>query len=363
MNMHNKNIGKRCRWRIGLGGSLLSSLLLLSTWAAAAQPEPADTAGASWTTAAPKAYVALHDESAIAVLDTGTNRMLGTISVPLGPHGLVMTPDGRKVYVSSDEVSTVSVIDTATDRVVSSIEVGPMPAGLAISPDGRHVLASVWGADQVVMIDTGTDRIVGHVPVPQPQDVAINPDGNTAYISSGRIGAAALYIVDLASRLQIGKVSLDRHPSALALSLNGRRLYFTVEGEDAVQGLDLTRNRVTAGIPVGASPPSTLIPPDGQSQSGVSQSPNVLRILDPARDVLAASLIIGKTPHWIATSPDGRTAYVTNERSNDVSVVNLAQRMVTLTIPVGFTPREIAVQPAPTAPSSVSSPAPGRGIP
>src|SRR5215813_14375484 len=85
--------------------------------------------------AAPKAYVGLFKDNAIAVLDTGTNRLQGTIPVPQGPHGLVMTPDGRKAYVSSDGASTVSVIDTATDRVLSSIEVGANPHGLAISPD------------------------------------------------------------------------------------------------------------------------------------------------------------------------------------------------------------------------------------
>src|SRR5262252_5468818 len=77
--------------------------------------------------AAPKAYVGLFKDNAIAVLDTGGNRVQGTIPVPQGPHGIVITPDGRKVYVSSDGASTVSVIDTQTDTVVKSIEMGPTP--------------------------------------------------------------------------------------------------------------------------------------------------------------------------------------------------------------------------------------------
>jgi YVTN family beta-propeller protein len=95
--------------------------------------------------AAPKAYVGLFKDNAIAVLDTGTNRVQGTIPVPQGPHGIVITPDGRKVYVSSDGASAVSVIDTQTDKVVRSIEVGANPHGLAISPDGRQVLVGcLW---------------------------------------------------------------------------------------------------------------------------------------------------------------------------------------------------------------------------
>src|SRR5213078_4950225 len=81
---------------------------------------------------APKAYVGLFKDDAVAVVDTAQNKVLSTISVPKGPHGLVVTPDGHKVYVSSDGASTVSVIDTARDRVVTSIDVGANPHGLAV---------------------------------------------------------------------------------------------------------------------------------------------------------------------------------------------------------------------------------------
>src|SRR5439155_9404653 len=137
------------------------------------------------------------------VIDTGADRVLARISVPPGPHGLVITPDGRKVYVSSDGDSVVSVIDTAVDRVVRSIDVGSTPHGLAMSPDGRQVLASVFGANEAVLIDTATDGIAGRVAVQQPHNSAIARDGRTAYVGSQQQGAAALVIVDLVGRKQI----------------------------------------------------------------------------------------------------------------------------------------------------------------
>src|SRR3989442_12021661 len=65
---------------------------------------------------APKAYVGLFKDDAVAVIDTAQNKVLSTIAVPKGPHGLVVTPDGRKVYVSSDGASTVSVIDRSEEH-------------------------------------------------------------------------------------------------------------------------------------------------------------------------------------------------------------------------------------------------------
>ena len=90
----------------------------------------------------PKAYIGLFKDNAVAVVDTAENRLLTTIPIPAGPHGLVVTPDGRAVYASSDGDTKVSVIDTATDSVRSTIEVGKSPHGLAITPDGNTVLAA-----------------------------------------------------------------------------------------------------------------------------------------------------------------------------------------------------------------------------
>src|SRR5499433_1018294 len=111
------------------------------------------TALAGATMAPAATYVGLFKDDAVAVIDVTQNRVLATIPVPKGPHGLVITPDGRKVYVSSDGASTVSVIDTATDRVAGSIEVGPNPHGLAISRDGRTVLVAAYGADEALVVD------------------------------------------------------------------------------------------------------------------------------------------------------------------------------------------------------------------
>src|SRR5437899_10925133 len=104
--------------------TMMSLLALMGGWVVGT--------GSLWAAGAPKAYVGVFKDDAVAVIDTAQNKVLSTISVPKGPHGLVVTPDGRKVYVSSDGAATVSVIDTAADRVGASIDVGDNPHGLAL---------------------------------------------------------------------------------------------------------------------------------------------------------------------------------------------------------------------------------------
>jgi YVTN family beta-propeller protein len=306
--------------------------------------------------AAPKAYVGLFRDNAIAVLDTGTNRIQGTIPVPQGPHGIVITPDGRKVYVSSDGAATVSVIDTQTDKIVRSIEVGPNPHGLAIAPDGRQVLVGAFGTNQVLLIDTSTDQIVRRLPVPMPHNSALSPDGRMAYVGSQQQGATAVVILDLMQGTQVGTVPLEKTPRGLTLSPDAKQLYVTVAGADAVQVVDLASQRVVGQIPVGASPHHVMTLPNGSAGLVVSQGPGTLEIFDPTRYTVSRTVRVSTNPHWLAVSTDGRTAYVTNEGSQDVSVVDVASGTVTATVQVGNAPRKIVVQPGPVGEGMTPAP-------
>jgi YVTN family beta-propeller protein len=311
----------------------------------------------SWLgAAAPKAYVGLFRDNAVAVIDTASNRVVGTIAVPKGPHGLVVTPDGRKVYVSSDGDSSVTVIDTTTDRAVAKVEVGPNPHGLAVSADGTRVLVSAWGANEALFIDTTADRIVGRIPVMQAHNGTISTDGRQAWVGSQQQGATALVRIDVATMKETARVPLDRTPRALDLSPDGQRLYFTVAGLAAVQVLDTATNRVMGQIPVGASPHQAPFTPDGRWALVPSQGPGELGIIDAVSGMVAGTVPVGKTPHWVAASSDGKRAYVSNEGSNDVSVVDLTARTVIATIPVGNAPRKIAVQPQSTRGTSGAAP-------
>src|SRR6266487_4234449 len=197
----------------------LSAMLVLGTSTAALTLSPVATAQSA---PAPKAYVGLFNDNAVAVLDTGTNQILSTIPVPTGPHGIVITPDGRWVYVSSDGASTVSVVDTNTDSITNSIEVGQTPHGLAITPDGGMVLVAGFGTSQVSAINTATNQILWKVGVANPHNFAITPDGKAAYVASQGQNAPGLATIDLTKGTLVGTMALDNTPRALNVSPDGQ---------------------------------------------------------------------------------------------------------------------------------------------
>jgi YVTN family beta-propeller protein len=187
--------------------------------------------------------------------------------------------------------------------------------------------------------------VAGEVAVPQVHNGTLSPDGSRAYVASQKQGEAALVILDLKTMTRVGAVPLDKTPRALDLSPDGKRLYFTLAGVNAIQVLDTATNQVVAQIPVGASPHEAPFTADGRWALAVSQGPGEIGIVDVAGGTVAGTVPVGRLPHWVTSTLDGRTAYVTNEGSNDVSVVDVATRTVTATISVGNAPRKIAVQP------------------
>jgi YVTN family beta-propeller protein len=300
--------------------------------------------------AAPKAYIGLFKDNAIAVLDSASNRVTASIPIPAGPHGLVVTPDGRWVYASSDGDSVVSVIDTASDTVSTTIQVGATPHGLAITPDGSRVLVAGFGTDAVEAIDTASNQVIWQVPVPQPHNIGITPDGQTAYAGGQKAGEQQLAVIDIPSGTQTDSIPLDHAPRALNVSPDGASLAYTLAGVDALQILDVTSHQLDVELATGASPHHPVYTPDGKLGLVVSQGPGTLDLFDPTSYVGLGSIGVGTLPHWIGVTPDSRWAYITNEGSNDVSVVDLAERSVTATVPVGNAPRKIVIQPAqPTA--------------
>ena len=320
------------------------TFLLLMAILLAAVPAPA---------AGPKAYVGNFKDNTVSVIDIAENRVLATVPVPPGPHGIAITPDNRWVYVASDGASTVSVIDTATDKLVGNIEVGKNPHGVAVTPNGTLILVGVYDTDTVAFIDTQTKKVVGGVPVGKPHNIAVHPNGAIAYVGSQTPGKFSLTIIDLASRTVKENVPLDKTPRGLEFGPNGKHLYITQAGVDSVVVVDPSNNKIVTEIPVGVSPHYANFTADGKRGLTAVQGPSLLAVFNPQTNNVEKSIKVGSRPHWVAPGPGSKTALTTNEDSNDVSIVDLESGAVT-NITVGNAPRKIAVQTAPAKQASSS---------
>lgn len=294
-----------------------------------------------------KAYVANFKDNTVSVIDTEGGKVIATIPVAAGPHGMAITQDGSTLYVSGDASSSLDIIDTALDKVVKTINVGKTPNGVALTPDNKLLLVTVYDENRVVLVDIAAQTVVASITVPKPHTVAISPDGKFAYVTVQEPGHFALARIDLPMRSVVRSVALERTPRDGEFSYDGRMFYFTQAGVSSVQVLDPASDKIVAQIPTGVSPHFVGYPQRSEFGIVVVQGPGELSLFDPATNKPTRNVAVGKQPHWAATSSDGKTTYVTNEGSNDVTVVDLGTGR-TATIPVGNAPRKVVVQRATT---------------
>ena len=294
--------------------------------------------------AAPKAYVGNFKDDTVSVIDLDAGAVVATLPVAAGPHGMAITPDGRKVYVAGDGTSTLTVVDAAGDRVAGRVEVGKAPHGLAMHPGGKVLLVGVYGEDRIAWVDTATDGVVASLPVAKPHTIAIRPDGAVAYVASQQPGDFALVVVDVAARRVLRRLPLDKPPRDLEFGWDGRALYFTQAGVNAVQVLDPATDKVVGAIPTGVSPHLAAVYRGAPAGLALVQGSGELLLFDPASNAPGRLVTVGRQPHWMASYGSGRAVAVSNEGSDDVSLVDLTERSVR-TVPVGHAPRKVVVRP------------------
>src|ERR671916_189135 len=131
------------------------------------------------------AYVVSFADNAVRVIDTDSQRVVGSIGVGAGPRGVAVDPDSRHALVTNYLENSVSAIDTANGKLIRDIPVGANPDGVAIDPKGEFAYVANSGSNTVTVIDIRQQRVVRNIIVGRaPQKIAIDPDGRHAYVTN-----------------------------------------------------------------------------------------------------------------------------------------------------------------------------------
>ncbi|MBI4680202.1 MAG: YncE family protein [Nitrospirae bacterium] len=84
-----------------------------------------------------RAYVTRREENIVSVIDTNTDKVIGTIDVGKEPIGVAVDSENNRVYVANHGDISVSVIDSTNNKVVDTIK-------LTLTPDSPYA-GSPWG--------------------------------------------------------------------------------------------------------------------------------------------------------------------------------------------------------------------------
>src|SRR5262245_47400216 len=155
-------------------------------------------------------------------------------TVPRGEYPLWVTPHADanhapdKIYVTSQRDGQIIVVPRPGGQD-KAIDVGGEPTKMLLSPDGRSLFVVNPDLDEVEEISTEDDVLLRRMTVRRP-----------------------------------GYRYRGASPNSLALTADGRTLYVTLGGENAVAVLDVRSGRVRGRIPTGWYPTTVTVSADGQ---------------------------------------------------------------------------------------------------
>jgi len=180
------------------------------------------------------------------------------------PSGLAPSPDGRWLYVAENLGDSLAVVNVASGLVVQRLATGRYPYGVAVTPEGT-VFVSNWNANTVSVFTpapvadaqaSSGGRLVAAPPVPagrHPSALMLTADGRRLFVASG--STDRITVIDTRARRVVATL-LDpppagpgegATPNALALSADGTRLFAAEADANSVAVFDLSAE--TAGVP------------------------------------------------------------------------------------------------------------------
>jgi len=200
-----------------------------------------------------KTLVVTSYNQGITFIDTATNKVIQTLvtSGSAYPSGIAIRRDGQLAYVTSliDTQPAVLAVDVVNRKVLGTIPIpAAYPHSVYFSPDGLTALVTCPLTNYVFVIDVLTSTVSTAVQIGDPRDVAFNPTGTRAYVSSG-IFPASIKVVDTSTYQVIDTYKVDGYPGYIEVSKDGR--YLTVKDLNSTNqwSIDLaTRNVIKQDV-------------------------------------------------------------------------------------------------------------------
>jgi DNA-binding beta-propeller fold protein YncE len=296
------------------------------------------------------ARVAPRDTIAIGPAWSGGGQYPQGKTIDYGPGaiwttGMVVDDARRRLYVVSRLDSALSVVDLATARVIARARVPGVPYTCALARDGSKAFVSLWSAAGVAVLDAGSLALERVLPTgAHPTDLALTPDGARLFVACANENIVC--VVDPSRGRMIERLRTARDanepagttPNALALDPAGRRLYVANAGANHVAVFDVAhtgRSRALGFIPTGWYPTALRWIPTTETflvanGKGAGSAPS------KGGDADTSSWC-----RYVSYSPNARGSLSIVTAPNDAQLARLTQRVFAGMPPLRPRPRRV----------------------
>ena len=240
---------------------------------------------------------------------------LASVSLPLPPTGLAVSPDGTTLYVTcAAPESKVCIVDLKKRKVTGTLAAGHTAMAPVLAQDGQTLYVCNEFDNDVNVIDLASRKTVARIPVQrEPVAADITRDGRfllvANHLPAGRADVemvtSVVSVIDLAARKVVKELALPNGSGNLKdikVSPDGRYA--------AVSHIVASFSRATTQVRLGW------------------MNANALTVIDVGRMEVAFSFLLDEprrgagNPWGVAWSGDGNTLAVAHAGTHEISLIN-----------------------------------------
>lgn len=281
----------------------------------------------------------LNRGNSISVLDPffgfGSSRMYATVVLPGQGEDWVDGPDDRFVYVTIPQENLLAVVSTGTWKVVQKIAMPTRP--MRIRYDDSHGL--LWVANDagkqsgLTAIDPKARKVVAHVATGAGHhEFIFSPDGGRAFVTNPDAGTVT--VVDTRTWKKLATVSTGHAPTGLAWSTVGKGAYVTDPADGTIVRIDGKTLEPTDRLTGSTGLSNIFFDHTGRWGFITNPDSNSVYIMDATTNKVEHDLDIQGQPYQVVFSKS--FAYIRSKHSKNVMMVTLKELGTTGPVPSAF---------------------------
>ena len=300
------------------------------------------------------------DESGKTLTIVHSDGVHQTIALPMAPHNVQVSADGKWVLVTGMEVKdlqqdsqamrgmlVIIKADPLNKKTLRAISLGEHLAHVVTDVSGKTAYVTDSASNRVAVVDIISGKVKDWISVGIfPHGIRLNPVRGEFYTANLKDGTIS--IVNIVSNKEEKRIPVGGMPTQVAVSPDGRKIYVTLAADNVVGVVDVAQRRKIKTIPVGGTPAQIYVDPLGRyayvaNQGDKNHPGNTVSIVDISSDKVIKTIRTGRMPHGIVASADGRFIYITNMGDNTVSQIDTGSFTILNNFGVGKSPNGITL--------------------
>ena len=262
-----------------------------------------------------------------------TRREAGPAATAQGPY----RPQQAVVVLNKTD-DTVDIFSSGSGQKLGSVKVGTHPHEVAISPDGSTAYVSIYGTgvygknpqpnNKIAVINLKTKMAEGEIdvsPFKSPHGLAVDPKGMLWVTCEND---ASVIVIDPKQKKIVGSIATGTNGTHwIALLPDGSKAYTSNKETTKISVINTASRKVVKEIFVPRGVEGIGVSPDGKRLYAGDFREPVLWVIDTAKDEVIKEVALKNQPGRVRVTPDNRKILITNYRPNTnttVEVVDVA---------------------------------------